>query len=105
MRPLTKFVPVAERVGAEAEARGARPSGKRILLQRQAATERCKAVRPDASGQWGGIGDGGGFPPTFHIGTTRVHAQGIDDRKQLTLNGLLALEEAGVEPVRACFCN
>ena len=97
---MTKFVPVAERVGAEAEARGARSSGKRILLQRQAATERCKAVSPDASGQWGGIGDGGGFPPTFHIGTTRVHAQGIDDRMQLTFNGLLHWRRRESNPIK-----
>ena len=61
--------------------------------------------RPDASVQWGGIGDGGGFPPTFHIGTTRVYAQGIDDRKQLTVTSLRVLEAAGVEPIRACFGN
>ena len=52
-----------------------------------------------------GIGDGGGFPPTCHIGTPRVQAQGSDDRKPLAVNGLLVLEAAGVEPVRACFGN
>ena len=57
---------------------------KHILSRRQAAAERCEAVYLDVFARWGFIGDGGGFSLTFPFGTTRVHAQEMDARKQRT---------------------